>query len=135
MCTVSPSQAVALAAKVKAARPDVTLVDAPVSGGTPRAASGDLTILASGLGEKNGKALYVLDKLSATQGNTENLFIIPGGAGMGAAVKLVNQHLAGKSAHLVDLQTADQQDHTSHVSQRLSPLPPASVCLSAKLAS
>lgn len=95
MCTVSPSQAVALAARVKAARPDVSLVDAPVSGGTPRAASGDLTILASGLRSQDGKALFVLEKLSGTQGHPENLFLIPGGAGMGAAVKLVNQHLAG----------------------------------------
>lgn len=98
MCTVSPSQAVALAAKVSDARPDVSLVDAPVSGGTPRAASGDLTILASGLPRDAGKVLYVLDKLSGTQGNTHNLFMIPGGAGMGAAVKLVNQHLAGASS-------------------------------------
>ena len=95
MCTVSPSQAVALAAKIKAARPDVSLIDAPVSGGTPRAASGDLTILASGLRQDDGKALYVLEKLSGSQGNSANLFLIPGGAGMGAAVKLVNQHLAG----------------------------------------
>lgn len=100
MCTVGPSDVRALGDKLAAVRADVHLVDAPVSGGTPRAATGDLTILCSGLegaGPLAPAALYVLEKLSQSQGTKENLVLVPGGVGHGAALKVVNQHQAGES--------------------------------------
>lgn len=106
MCTISPSQVAKLAADLRAIRPDVMLVDAPVSGGTPRAASGDLTILCAGLDfsvPSATSAHAVLRALSGSQGNDANLILIPGGVGKGAAIKLINQHLAGESP-LVHLQ-------------------------------
>jgi 3-hydroxyisobutyrate dehydrogenase len=99
MSTISPSQALKIWERAAKIRPDVSLVDCPVSGGTPRAASGDLMILAGGLdqaGPGSGKAYHVLRLLSTSAGNKENLLIVPGGIGKGSAVKLVNQHLAGK---------------------------------------
>ncbi|GFZ51071.1 hypothetical protein JCM24511_08829 [Saitozyma sp. JCM 24511] len=98
MSTISPSQAQTIGERAAKIRPDVSLVDCPVSGGTPRAASGDLMILAGGLdqaGPGSGKAYHVLKLLSGSAGNNENLLIVPGGIGKGSAVKLVNQHLAG----------------------------------------
>jgi 3-hydroxyisobutyrate dehydrogenase len=99
MSTISPSQALKIWERAAKIRPDVSLGDCPVSGGTPRAASGDLMILAGGLdqaGPGSGKAYHVLRLLSTSAGNKENLLIVPGGIGKGSAVKLVNQHLAGK---------------------------------------
>jgi 3-hydroxyisobutyrate dehydrogenase len=97
--TVSPSAAEAIASLIAGTRPDVGFLDCPVSGGTPRAATGDLTLLASGLSSKSGnpaEALAVLRALSGSQGNSSNLFLVPGKAGRGAAIKLINQHLAGE---------------------------------------
>ena len=96
--TVSPADARSLAGDIRRSRPDVGFLDAPVSGGTPRAASGDLTILASGFDAVGcpAEALSVLQALSGTCGNSNNLYIVPGEAGNGAAIKLVNQHLAGE---------------------------------------
>jgi 3-hydroxyisobutyrate dehydrogenase len=71
-------------------RSDVFLVDAPVSGGTIRAANGTLTILAAGEEVALGKAKEVLEQMA---GN--NLYIIPGGLGAGTNVKMVHQVLAG----------------------------------------
>lgn len=96
--TTSPTAAAALETQLTQLRPDVHVIDAPVSGGTPRAASGDLTILFAGLetaGPNASKALSVLQAMSGTQGKPENLVLIPGGAGKGAAVKTLNQILAG----------------------------------------
>jgi 3-hydroxyisobutyrate dehydrogenase len=100
MSTVSPSQAKDMNSRVQSIRPDVTFVDSPVSGGTIRAATGDLTLLVSGLEAADdfarSSALAVLSCLSSSQGNSKNLMLLSGGAGRGTAVKLVNQHLAGK---------------------------------------
>ena len=89
----------ALEARLHEIRPDVTLVDAPVSGGTIRAAIGDLTILCSGLDKApsaaGAKAMCVLQALSQATGELGELILVPGGAGKGAAVKCINQHLAG----------------------------------------
>lgn len=100
MSTVPPTQAVALSGRLREYRSDIRLIDCPVSGGTPRAATGDLMILAGGLDPSSAgmtHALRILQILSGSQGNTSNLVRVPGGVGKGSAVKLVNQHLAGES--------------------------------------
>jgi 3-hydroxyisobutyrate dehydrogenase len=74
----------------KYGRGDVEVVDAPVSGGTIRAANGTLTILASGSESALEKARPVLDAMAG-----KNLYIIPGGLGAGTKVKMVHQVLAG----------------------------------------
>ena len=75
----------------KYARPDVQLVDAPVSGGTIRAAAGSLTILASGPDDAVQSARPVLDAMA----DAKKLYLIPGGLGAGTKVKMVHQVLAG----------------------------------------
>lgn len=74
----------------KYGRQDVEVVDAPVSGGTIRAANGTLTILASGPESALKAAKPVLDVMAG-----KNLYIIPGGLGAGTKVKMVHQVLAG----------------------------------------
>jgi 3-hydroxyisobutyrate dehydrogenase len=70
-------------------RPDVQLIDCPVSGGTTRAAEGNLTILSSGPANVLANAQSVLESMSA------DLYKIEGGLGAANKVKLINQHLAG----------------------------------------
>lgn len=70
-------------------RKDVELVDAPVSGGTSRAALGTLVILASGPEKSLDAAKPVLDAMA------DPLHMIPGGLGAGTKVKMVHQALAG----------------------------------------
>lgn len=74
----------------KYGRKDVKVVDAPVSGGTIRAADGTLTILASGSEDALAAARPILDVMAGV-----NLYIIPGGLGAGTKVKMVHQVLAG----------------------------------------
>lgn len=77
-------------------RSDVLLIDAPVSGGTARAANGTLTILASGSQKALAAGRGVLEALSgglASDGKG-NLWIIEGGLGKGTEVKMVHQVLA-----------------------------------------
>lgn len=98
MSTIPASAARALEWRIKSVRDDVGLVDCPVSGGTPRAASGDLMVFCGGLetaGAGAGKGLSVLKLLSSSQGHPEYLVRVPGGVGRGSAVKLSNQHLGG----------------------------------------
>ncbi|KAJ0417800.1 NAD binding domain of 6-phosphogluconate dehydrogenase-domain-containing protein [Aspergillus carlsbadensis] len=71
------------------ARPDIGVIDCPVSGGTVRAAQGTLTILSSGAPEALQTAEPILNSISSTQ------YVINGGLGSANKVKLVNQHLAG----------------------------------------
>lgn len=70
-------------------RPDICLLDCPVSGGSERAALGKLMILASGPMDAFIKAYLVLDSMS------EKLYQIEGPLGTANKMKLVNQHLAG----------------------------------------
>ncbi|QMW38874.1 hypothetical protein G4B11_002110 [Aspergillus flavus] len=70
-------------------RPDINLVDCPVSGGTLRAAQGTLTIMSSGAHDALRLAQPILQSLSQT------LYTIEGGLGSANKVKLINQHLAG----------------------------------------
>jgi putative dehydrogenase len=64
-------------------------LDAPISGGTQRAAQGELTILASGSAAAFAKARPALDAMAA------KLYELGDAAGQGAAFKMVNQLLAG----------------------------------------
>ncbi|RSL76857.1 hypothetical protein BHE90_004951 [Fusarium euwallaceae] len=73
----------------EAGRPDVLLVDCPVSGGTKRAAEGTLTIFASGRPEDLKRSDQLLKSMS------ETLFTIEGGIGTASKIKMVNQLLVG----------------------------------------
>jgi L-threonate 2-dehydrogenase len=87
MATCAPARIAAMAARVEAT--GRTFVDAPVSGGVVGATGGTLTIMAAA---KQG----VFDKakpLLAAMGS--NLFHLGESAGQGAAMKTVNQLLAG----------------------------------------
>lgn len=64
-------------------------IDAPVSGGAVRAASGELTIMASGASAAFSHAKPVLDCIAA------KVYELGDSAGTGAAFKIVNQLLAG----------------------------------------
>lgn len=69
------------------ARKDVYLLDCPVSGGTPRAADGTLSIFSSGPDQGLAVAEPVLSALSA------RLYKIPGGVGFGSKAKMCHQVL------------------------------------------
>lgn len=87
--TVSPGFITRLEQRLKDEKKDLKLVDAPVSGGTKRAADGTLAIMVSGTDEALSCAGSVLSTLS------ENLYVIKGGCGAASSVKMVNQLLAG----------------------------------------
>ena len=78
----------------KCAAKGVHYLDAPISGGSLKAASGQLSIMASGASEAFDAARPVLDSIS------ETVFDLGSSAGAGSAMKAVNQLLAG-----VDLAT------------------------------
>ena len=67
----------------------VHYLDAPISGGSKKAAQGELTIMASGTAESFVAAQSVLDAIS------EKVFVLGEAAGPGSAMKSVNQLLAG----------------------------------------
>lgn len=69
-------------------RPDIQLLDCPVSGGTIRAARGMLNIMSSGPTDILNIAQPILESMG------ENLYEIEGGLSAANKVKLVNQHLA-----------------------------------------
>lgn len=76
-------------------RPDVKLIDAPVSGGVARSINGTLTIMVSSDDMKNlqePNAKTVLENV-ASKGKT--LYAIPGGLGAGQSAKALNQVMAG----------------------------------------
>lgn len=95
-------------------RPDIYLVDSPVSGGTIRAADGTLSIMAGGSDEALQKARDLLQAMSDPQ----KLYLVPGGVGAGSNMKMCHQVLAanqilsasealGFASHLgLDLPTA-----------------------------
>ncbi len=88
--TVAPSYITELNQKL--ARSAIKLVDAPVSGGTYRAASGELSIMCSG----DTETLQIVSPvLNALAGKEENVYVIEGKVGSGCKVKMVNQVLAG----------------------------------------
>jgi 3-hydroxyisobutyrate dehydrogenase len=85
--TVSPTYVRSLAQRLAAHH--LLLLDAPVSGGTLRAAGGKLSIMASGAPAAFQRAHPFLDALA------ENLYRMGDEPGQGATMKLVNQVLAG----------------------------------------
>lgn len=85
--TMAPDEARRIAARVSEAGPDY--LDAPMSGGAGRAATGELTILASGSAQAFSRAEVALGAVAKT---VHRLGDEPG---TGAAFKIVNQLLAG----------------------------------------
>jgi len=85
--TVPPTAARELAARCEAL--GVHYLDAPISGGSLKAASGELTIMAAGSAEAFSAARSALEAMSA------KVFDLGEAAGAGSAMKAVNQMLAG----------------------------------------
>lgn len=85
--TMSPDAARGFAAR--AAGMGLGYIDAPVSGGSARAALGELTIMASGPPEAFKRARPVLDCIAT------KVYELGEEAGTGAAFKVINQLLAG----------------------------------------
>lgn len=85
--TVAPEFARAMSARLAALGLDY--LDAPMSGGSVRAAEGRLSMMASGAPGGFDRAAPALDAI------TETLFRLGDDAGTGSALKVVNQMLAG----------------------------------------
>lgn len=85
--TVPPAFARDMAERCEAQ--GVHYVDAPISGGAAKAASGQLSIMASGTPAAFARARPVLDSIA------ETVFELGETAGAGSAMKAVNQLLAG----------------------------------------
>lgn len=91
MCsTVAPADIDEIVETLDASgRPDIRLIDSPVSGGAGRAADGTLSIFSSGKDSDLVRAHSILECLSA------KLYHIPGGLGGGSKAKLIHQIFAG----------------------------------------
>ncbi len=85
--TVPPDFARTMAARCADA--NVNYLDSPISGGSAKAANGDLTIMASGTPASFSGAKPALDAMSG------KVFELGDEAGSGSAMKVVNQLLAG----------------------------------------
>lgn len=85
--TVAPDFARSMAQRCEAL--GLLYLDAPISGGSAKAAAGKLSVMASGTSEAFAAARPVL---AAT---AEKVFELGDSAGMGSAMKAVNQMLAG----------------------------------------
>ncbi|HWJ72253.1 MAG TPA: L-threonate dehydrogenase [Kaistia sp.] len=85
--TVAPDQAKRFAAR--AATAGLLYLDAPISGGATKAASGDLTVMASGAPEAFDAARPVLEAIA------ERVHELGPDVGIGSSFKIVNQLLAG----------------------------------------
>jgi len=89
MSTIAPADARRIAAAL-AAR-EVRMLDSPVTGSSPRAQAGTLTIMVGGEREDYERALGVLQRMGS-------LIVHVGALGQGQAVKLVNNALAAANA-------------------------------------
>ncbi|MBP6895742.1 MULTISPECIES: L-threonate dehydrogenase [Burkholderiales] len=88
MCsTVDPSWSTALEARL--AEHGILYLDAPISGGAARAASGQMTMMTAGAPAAYEKAGGVLDAMAA------KVYRLGDRAGAGSKVKIINQLLAG----------------------------------------
>lgn len=85
--TVAPELARAMSAACE--KFGVHYLDAPISGGSKKAATGELSIMASGTSDAFKTARFALDATAAT------VFELGDSAGAGSAMKAVNQLLAG----------------------------------------
>lgn len=68
---------------------NLMMLDAPVSGGAAKAATGDITVMASGSAEAFSKLKPVLDAIAA------KVYTVGEEIGLGATVKIIHQLLAG----------------------------------------
>ena len=91
MCsTVAPAYIAQVRSRLdEFGRADVRLIDAPVSGGAARAASGTLSIFSSGAEADLANAHSILDCMAG------KLYNVPGGIGAGSNAKLIHQIYAG----------------------------------------
>ena len=88
MCsTVDPNWSVALVARLAAL--GIHYLDAPISGGAAKAASGDMTMMTAGKPEAYALAGPLLDAMAA------KVYRLGDKAGAGSKVKIINQLLAG----------------------------------------
>ena len=85
--TVSPEFARALAQRLEAA--GVRMIDGPVSGGAAKAASGEMTVMASGAPDAFARCDAVFAAIAA------KVYRLGDAPGAGSTVKMVNQLLAG----------------------------------------
>ena len=85
--TVAPDFARSMAERARAV--GVHYLDAPISGGSVKAANGALSVMASGTPDAFEAARPLLDSMA------ETVFTLGDTAGMGSAMKAVNQLLAG----------------------------------------
>ena len=85
--TVAPEYAVALGQRVEAA--GLQMLDAPVSGGAARAASGEMTMMTSGPAAAYEACDDVLQAIAA------KVYRLGATHGIGSKIKIVNQLLAG----------------------------------------
>jgi 3-hydroxyisobutyrate dehydrogenase len=88
MCsTVDPAFSAAMEARL--AEIDVLYVDAPISGGAARAASGEITMMTAGRPQACEKCQAAFDAMAA------RVYKLGDRAGAGSKVKIINQLLAG----------------------------------------
>lgn len=86
MSSISPEATTALAAE--AAERGLRWVDSPLSGGIPKAATGELTLMQGGAEADVAEAQKILARVAANQTRM-------GGPGAGQTTKLINQVLCG----------------------------------------
>ena len=88
MCsTVDPNWAIALEARLEAL--GLWMLDAPISGGAAKAASGQMTMMTAGRPEAYARCGGALDAMAA------KVYRLGDRAGAGSKVKIINQLLAG----------------------------------------
>jgi 3-hydroxyisobutyrate dehydrogenase len=88
MCsTVDPNWSIALEARL--AQQGLLYLDAPISGGAARAASGQITMMTAGRPEAYARAEPLLNAMAA------KVYKLGDSAGAGSQVKIINQLLAG----------------------------------------
>lgn len=85
--TVAPEFAESLAARLAAM--GIGMIDAPVSGGAAKAASGQMTVMAAGTPEHFAKVEDVFKAIA------QKVYRLGDGPGAGSKVKMINQLLAG----------------------------------------
>jgi L-threonate 2-dehydrogenase len=88
MCsTMDPNRSIAIEAKLNAL--GLLYLDAPISGGAAKAASGQMTMMTSGSKQAYAAAGSLLDSMAA------KVYRLGDKAGVGSKVKIINQLLAG----------------------------------------